>query len=113
MLFCFSDMVILNSSYVTIMNSCPSDKTSQEYAKWTYELMKVAKLTDDSYEETRNISTCAKYLSVRSHFIPVRFICLNFVNLLSPRLHVHHPYCRLYFSFDPLGSVNIFGIFQI
>ena len=59
-----SDMVVLNSSYIDIMNSCPREKTSQEYAKWTYELMKVAKLTDDGYEETRNISTCAKYLSV-------------------------------------------------
>ena len=28
-------------------------------------------------------------------------------------LPVHHPLCRLYFSFDPLRSVNIFGAFQI
>ena len=27
-------------------------------------------------------------------------------------LPVHHPQCRLYFSFDPLGSVNIFGVCQ-
>ena len=28
-------------------------------------------------------------------------------------LPVHHLQCRLYFSFDSLGSVNIFGVFQI
>ena len=28
-------------------------------------------------------------------------------------LPVHHPYCRLYFSFDPLRSVKIFRVFQI
>ena len=27
-------------------------------------------------------------------------------------LPVHHPKCRLYFTFDPLGSVNIYEVFQ-
>lgn len=58
-------MVVLNSTYVDLMNSRPSDKTAPEYVKWTFDLMKLAKLTDDDYEETRNILTCAKYLSVR------------------------------------------------
>ena len=60
----FSDLTILNSRYVEIMNKCPSDKEAQEYSKWTQELKKIAKLSDDDYEETRNISTCARYLSV-------------------------------------------------
>ena len=55
---------MLNPSFVEIMNAMPGARDTQEYTKWTFELMKTARLSDDDYEETRNISTCAKYLSV-------------------------------------------------
>ena len=50
------------------MNKCPGDKEAQEYTKWTFDLMKAVKFSDDDYEDSRNISTCAKYLSVSKPF---------------------------------------------
>ncbi|XP_053375268.1 antiviral innate immune response receptor RIG-I-like isoform X2 [Mercenaria mercenaria] len=49
----------------------PNDKESQEYNKWTVEIMKAAQLKVDDYGISRDISSCAKYLNIYNSALEV------------------------------------------
>ncbi|XP_053375266.1 antiviral innate immune response receptor RIG-I-like isoform X2 [Mercenaria mercenaria] len=49
----------------------PSDNESQEYNKWTVEIMKAAQLKVDDYDISRDISSCAKYLNIYNSALEV------------------------------------------
>ena len=69
-------MALLQPSLVKlIVEKCPSKKESQEYQKWTIDVMKTAQQSVDDLNISRNVSACAKYLIVRmlSFIIPPCF----------------------------------------
>lgn len=49
---------------IDLMNKQPRDRESQEYNKWTVDLMKTAMMKVEDQDVSRDISSCAKYLNV-------------------------------------------------
>ncbi|XP_053375270.1 antiviral innate immune response receptor RIG-I-like [Mercenaria mercenaria] len=49
----------------------PNDKESQQYNKWTVDIMKAAQLKVDDYGMSRDISSCAKYLNIYNSALEV------------------------------------------
>ena len=59
-------MALLQPSLIELMvEKCPPNKESQEYQKWTIDVMKTAQQSVDDFNISRNVSACAKYLNVR------------------------------------------------
>jgi hypothetical protein len=49
---------------IDLMDKQPRDRESQEYNKWTVDVIRAALLKVDDYDVSRDISSCAKYLNV-------------------------------------------------
>ena len=90
----YKDSTILLLSKSKICNLLPTSVPLQPGLCWTF-----------SHAQ-------ARFECVNLTFFFICYYCRWCVAALKS-LPVHRPKCRFYFSFEPLGSVNIFGVCQI
>ncbi|XP_053406954.1 antiviral innate immune response receptor RIG-I-like isoform X2 [Mercenaria mercenaria] len=70
------DNSLMQPDMIDLMDKQPRNRESQEYNKWTVDVMKAALLKVDDYDVSRDISSCAKYLNTYNSALEVNKLLL-------------------------------------
>lgn len=71
------DNALMQPDMIDLMDKQPKNRESQEYNKWTVDVMKAAMLKVDDENVSRDISTCAKYLNTCNAALEVNKLLLT------------------------------------
>ncbi|XP_060585676.1 antiviral innate immune response receptor RIG-I-like [Ruditapes philippinarum] len=71
------DISLMQPDMIYLMEKQPHDRESQEYNKWTVDVMRAALLKVDDYDVSRDISSCAKYLNTYNSALEVNTLLLS------------------------------------